>query len=89
MDVSGQFHALADLTPAKESSVSIAYETWWAPESVWALWRREKICTNGNQTQVVQAVRKDTAIQTEKKTMNEYSIELKAPSCTSVNLRRR
>jgi hypothetical protein len=35
MDVSGQLHAPAALSPGKELPVSIGYEAKWAPEPVW------------------------------------------------------
>jgi hypothetical protein len=55
-EVRGQLHALATLPP-----VPIGWEAGWAPESVWTLWRKEKSCTAGNQTQAIQPI----AIQTE------------------------
>jgi hypothetical protein len=45
MEVSGQLHAPAALTPGKEPPAPIEQEGRWAPESVWVLWRREKSCT--------------------------------------------
>jgi hypothetical protein len=36
--------------PGKSASVPATQEVWWAPESVWTLWTREKSCTAGNQT---------------------------------------
>jgi hypothetical protein len=42
MEVSGQLHGPAALSPRKETLVSIEQEAGWAPEPVWALWWREK-----------------------------------------------
>jgi hypothetical protein len=40
MEVSGQLHALATLSPGKEPPVSIGEEVEWTPESVWTTWRK-------------------------------------------------
>jgi hypothetical protein len=37
-----QLHAPAALLPEKQPTVSREQEAGWAPESVWALWRRQK-----------------------------------------------
>jgi hypothetical protein len=42
MKVTGQLHALVTLPLSKESLVPIEWETQWAPETVWTLWKREK-----------------------------------------------
>jgi hypothetical protein len=56
MEVSGQLHALATMTPGKEPPVPIGYEAGSAPEPVWTLWGKEKSCTAGNRTRDVQPV---------------------------------
>jgi hypothetical protein len=44
MEVSCQLEARAGLLPGKQTSdVPIGEETGWAPESVWTLWRRERL----------------------------------------------
>jgi hypothetical protein len=43
MEVSGQLHALAALSPGKLLLVPIRYDTAEDPESVCTLWRREKL----------------------------------------------
>jgi hypothetical protein len=40
MEVNGQFHALAALSPKKEFMIVTGYETRWAPEPVSTLWSR-------------------------------------------------
>jgi hypothetical protein len=55
MEVSGQLHVLAALTPGKEALISIGSEAGWAPELVWMQWQREKIPAR-NQTLVIQTV---------------------------------
>jgi hypothetical protein len=45
MEVSGQLHAPAALTPGQEPPAPNVYEAGWAPEPVWTLWRREKSCS--------------------------------------------
>jgi hypothetical protein len=47
--VSNQLHAPAALLLEKEASIFIKQEVVWAPEPVWALWRREK-SLSGNRT---------------------------------------
>jgi hypothetical protein len=42
MEVSGQLHTSAALTPGNKHPVHIGQEAGWAPKSVWALWRREE-----------------------------------------------
>jgi hypothetical protein len=44
LELNGQIHAPAALTPAKYPPAPIGYEAGWAPEPVWMLWRREKCC---------------------------------------------
>jgi hypothetical protein len=44
MEVSGQLHATAALTPGKKPQVAIGNEAGWAPEPVWTTWRREHSC---------------------------------------------
>jgi hypothetical protein len=56
MEASGQLHAPAALPPGKAPPIPTGYEAWWAPESVWMLWRRDKSCTARNRTQVVQLI---------------------------------
>jgi hypothetical protein len=56
MEVVGQIHAPAALSPEKEPPVPIGYEAGWASEPVWTLWRRETSCTAGNRTWAVQPV---------------------------------
>jgi hypothetical protein len=54
MEVSGKLHALAALHLGKEPSVDIEEQTWWAPEPVLTLWRREKSLTLvGNRTPAI------------------------------------
>jgi hypothetical protein len=43
MEVNGQLHAPAALSPGKELPVPTGYEVRWAPEPVWMLWRRENL----------------------------------------------
>jgi len=51
MEVSGQLHAPAALSPRKEFLVPIGQEAGWAPELAWTRCRREKCpATAGNQT---------------------------------------
>jgi len=38
MEMSGQLHAAAALSPGKEPALPIGYETEWDPESVWTRW---------------------------------------------------
>jgi hypothetical protein len=40
MEVSGQHHAPATLSPRKKNPVAIEYEAGWAPEPVWAVWKK-------------------------------------------------
>jgi hypothetical protein len=49
MEVSGQLYASAALLPTN-SPVPIRQEAGWAPELVWALWRRENIAVPGIET---------------------------------------
>jgi hypothetical protein len=42
MEVSGQYHAPAALTPGKEPLVPIGQRAGYAPEPVWTLWNTEK-----------------------------------------------
>jgi len=42
MELSGQLHASSTLLPGKQSLVHIGWGAWWAPESVWTRWWREK-----------------------------------------------
>jgi hypothetical protein len=56
MEMSGQLHAPAALSPWKEPSVLIGKEAGFTPELVWTLWRREKIFTAGNRTRAVHPV---------------------------------
>jgi hypothetical protein len=42
MEVSGELHALAALSPGKEPLITFGYEAGWAPEPAWTLWSREK-----------------------------------------------
>jgi hypothetical protein len=44
MEVSAQLHAPAALPPVKQPPVPITFEAGWAPQLVWALWRKEKSC---------------------------------------------
>jgi hypothetical protein len=39
MEVSGQFHVLAALTPWKEPPLTIGYKAEWAPEPIWTFLR--------------------------------------------------
>jgi hypothetical protein len=41
LEMSGQFHAPAALSPEKERPVPIGLEVGWTPEPVWTTWRRE------------------------------------------------
>jgi hypothetical protein len=43
MEVSGQLHVPAALTPRKKSPVAIGHQVGWAKKPVWALLRREEI----------------------------------------------
>jgi hypothetical protein len=45
MEVSGQFHAPAAVSPGKEPQVPIGQEPGCAPESIWTLFSREKSLT--------------------------------------------
>jgi hypothetical protein len=42
MEVSGQLHATAALTPGKEPLLPVGYEVEWVPEPIWTRCRREK-----------------------------------------------
>jgi len=42
MEVSGQLHTSAALTPGREPLVPIGEEAGWAAETVWTRWWREK-----------------------------------------------
>jgi hypothetical protein len=46
MEVKGQLHASAARPRRKEPLILTEYEAGWAPEPVWALWRREKYPTH-------------------------------------------
>lgn len=62
MAVSGQLRAFAALPPGKLPPVPTGYETEWAREPVWTLWRRENTSyTAGNGTRAVQHVTIPTA----------------------------
>jgi hypothetical protein len=51
MEVSGQLHAPAALSPEKEPLVPIGEEAGWASEPFWTQWRREKFpALAGNRT---------------------------------------
>jgi hypothetical protein len=39
MEVSGQPHILAALTPGEESNVHTAQETGWTQQMIWIFWR--------------------------------------------------
>jgi hypothetical protein len=43
MEVSGQLHAPADLTAAKQGPVPVVEEDGFAPEPVWTVWRRDTL----------------------------------------------
>jgi hypothetical protein len=45
MEISGQYHTLAALTPEKEFQVPNGEEAGWAPVPVWKLWRGENRLT--------------------------------------------
>lgn len=56
-EVSGQFHALAALSPGKWSPVPTRLEAEWEVDPVWTLRSRDKfVATAGNQTQAAQPV---------------------------------
>jgi hypothetical protein len=40
LDLSGNLHAPASLSPEKDPRISLVYETGWVPEVVWELWGR-------------------------------------------------
>jgi hypothetical protein len=42
MEVIGQLHMLAALSPVKELLIPIEYKAVWTQGSDWMLWRREK-----------------------------------------------
>jgi len=42
MEMSGQLHAPAALSPGKEALLPIGYEAGWAPELGWSWRRKEK-----------------------------------------------
>jgi hypothetical protein len=42
MDVGGELHKLAALSLGKEQPIPIEQETGWAPQLIWAFWRRDK-----------------------------------------------
>jgi hypothetical protein len=42
MEVSGQLHAPASLSPGREVSYTCDKKAGWAPDPVWALWRGEE-----------------------------------------------
>jgi hypothetical protein len=41
LEVNGQLHVLATLSPRKEPPESIGLEAQWVPEPVWTIWRSE------------------------------------------------
>jgi len=53
MEVNGQLHAPAALSPGTLSTVPIGWEVEWGPEPVWAWWWREKIIPSlpGNESE--------------------------------------
>jgi len=46
MEVSGQLHTLAYLTPGKERLLPSVYVYVWTIRSVWTLWRGDKFVTS-------------------------------------------
>jgi hypothetical protein len=58
VEISGQHHALAALSPYREPPQHIRYEVGWVPEPVWTRWRRESnpAVSAGNRTPVLQPV---------------------------------
>jgi hypothetical protein len=56
MEVSGQLHVSAALLFGKEPPTPIVHEAGWTLESVWKLWRTEKVRAAGNLTRAVQLV---------------------------------
>jgi hypothetical protein len=57
MDVTGQLHGPAALSPEKEPPVPLRYEARRAPESVWMLWSKAKcIASATNRTPAAQPV---------------------------------
>jgi hypothetical protein len=57
MEVSGQLHAPAALSPGKEPLVPIVQEAGWAPEPFWMQWWGEKFPTPaGTRPPIVQPV---------------------------------
>jgi hypothetical protein len=57
MEVFGQLHALAVLSPGKEHQVTIGYEAGWAPERIWMLWSRDtSLASAGDRTPPVKSV---------------------------------
>jgi hypothetical protein len=53
MEVSGQFQALAVLSPENFSPIFIVYEAGWAPDPVWRLWRRANSYSAENRTPAI------------------------------------
>jgi hypothetical protein len=55
LDGCGQLHVPAALPLGKQTPVGIGWEAGWAPEPVWARWRREEEipAPAGNRTSVV------------------------------------
>jgi hypothetical protein len=56
MEVSDQLHALVALPPGKEHLVPIGEEAGWAPELVWATWRKQNLAPAGIRTPGYQPV---------------------------------
>jgi hypothetical protein len=57
LEVRGQLHASAALSPKKKLPETIVYEAEWAPEPIWTLWRRQKsLASAGIRAPVVKPV---------------------------------